>query len=66
MPTAIEDKKLKKILKDAIEELIETKTALFKQVVVEAIEDASLANAIKEGRKGDFVEEARIKALLKG
>jgi len=66
MPTITEDRKFKNALKDTLTDLIKSKPDLLRRIIVEAIEDAAFANAIKEGRKGNFVEEANIKALLKG
>jgi len=39
---------------------------LFLRVVLEAIEEIGLANAIWEGRQNEFVSEASIVAILEG
>jgi hypothetical protein len=54
----------KVLLKEAIVELFEERQEVFAAIVAEAIEDIGLANAIREGRKNDFVSKEEIDAIL--
>jgi hypothetical protein len=42
------------------------KQGLFVDLMLEVIEETGLANAIKEGRRNEFVNEDRITAILEG
>ncbi len=60
MELSISDEKLKGIIKEAIIEIIKEKRKVFYEIILEAIEEVGLANAIREGRKNKFVGEDRI------
>jgi hypothetical protein len=60
MELSISDEKLKGIMKEAIIEIIKEKRKIFYEIILEAIEEVGLANAIREGRKNKFVGEDRI------
>jgi hypothetical protein len=60
MELSISDEKLKGIIKEAIIEIIKEKRKVFYEILLEAIEEVGLANAIREGRKNKFVGEDRI------
>ena len=47
-------------------ELIEEKRDLFFEVMLEAIEEIGLVNAIREGRQDEFVSEDQVLAILRG
>ena len=64
MELTINDEQMKIALKDAIIEMINEKRELFYEIMLEAIEDAALANAISEGRQNNFVGEDKILELL--
>jgi predicted house-cleaning noncanonical NTP pyrophosphatase (MazG superfamily) len=66
MRLAISDEKLKKVMKEAIIEAIQEKKKEFYNILLEAIEEIALANAIKQGRKNKFVSEKRILKTLRG
>jgi hypothetical protein len=66
MELAINDAKTKELIKEVIIELIKEKRDLFYEIILEALEEIALANAIKEGRQNDFVSEDEIFALLEG
>jgi len=53
----VNEDKMKEILKDIMIEMIRGKREIFHEIIVEAIEEVGLANAIKEGRKNKFVSE---------
>ena len=66
MELTISEKQAKELLKQALVELLDEKRELFYEVLVEAIEEIGLANAIREGRKHEFVSEEQILAVLRG
>ncbi len=51
----ISEKQAKELLKQALVELMEEKRDLCVEVLVQAIEEIGLANAIRQGRQGEFV-----------
>ncbi len=53
------------MLKQALVELLDEKRELFYEVLVKAIEEIGLANAIRQGRKDEFVSEEQILAVLR-
>lgn len=66
MELLLNDKKTKELLTEIMIELMQSKREFFYEIVLEALEEVSLANAIIEGRKNDFVEESKIFSLLDG
>jgi hypothetical protein len=66
MELLLNDTKTKELLTEIMIELMQSKREFFHEIVLEALEEVSLANAIVEGRKNDFVEENKIFALLDG
>jgi hypothetical protein len=60
----LDEEQFKNLLKETLVELFEERQDLFSAMVAEAMEDIGLANAIREGRKNDFVEKERIDAIL--
>jgi len=62
----LDEKQFKVLLKEALIELFEERQEVFAAIVAEAIEDIGLANAIREGRKNDFVNKEEIDAILAG
>ena len=64
MEIALSDKKLRKVMEDALIDILVHKPELFRKMLVDIIEDIGLANAIKEARKNEFVPEERIMRLL--
>jgi hypothetical protein len=64
MELSISDEKLKEIMKEAVIEIIKEKRKVFYEILLEAIEEVGLANAIREGRKNKFVGEDRILKML--
>ena len=61
-----EDKHLKDLLKQAMLELFEERRDLFSEIIAEAIEDAGLVNAIKEGQTGYNVSKKDVVKILGG
>jgi hypothetical protein len=66
MELTINEKQAKALLKEVLTELLEEERDLFFEVVLEAIEEIGLANAIREGRQNEFVSEEQILAILRG
>jgi len=66
MVATIDEQQTKALIKDVLVELITEKQDEFSTIMLEAFEDAAMANAIKAGRQNDFVDEAEIIAILEG
>jgi len=66
MELTISERQVKELLKEILIELMEEKHDLFFEILLEAIEEIGLANAIREGRQDEFVSEDRILAILEG
>jgi hypothetical protein len=66
MELTIDEVQAKKLLKEIMIELVRERQDLFLEIMVEAIEEVGLANAIREGRQNEFVPEEEIKAILEG
>lgn len=64
MKLSIDNETTKEMLTEIMVEIIKTRKDLFYDVILEALEEISLANAIKEGRQDNFVSEEQIFALL--
>lgn len=64
MELSISDEKTKELLTEVMVDLLKTQRSEFYDIVVEAMEDVGLANAITEGRQSDFVSEDEIFAIL--
>jgi len=62
----INDEKMKDFMKEIIIEMIQEKRDIFYEIILEAMEEVALANAITEGRENNFVGEDRILELLEG
>jgi hypothetical protein len=61
---SLDEEQFKNLLKETLVELFEERQDLFSAIVAEAIEDIGLVNAIREGRKNDFVDREEIDAIL--
>ena len=66
MELTIGDETLKPLLEEVFINMIREKRDIFYDIVVEALEDIALGNAIQEGRQNHFVSEERIFAILEG
>lgn len=66
MQLTLSDEKTKELLTEALVEMIQQKREVFYEIVVEALEDVGLANAIAEGRQDEFVSEDKIMSVLEG
>jgi hypothetical protein len=54
------DERTKALIAEVMVEMIKEKRDVFYEIIVEALEDVGLAQAITEGRKDKFVEEDKI------
>jgi len=66
MEFTISEKQAKELLKEVLIELMEEKRDLFLEVMLEALEEIGLVNAIREGRQDEFVSEDQVLAILRG
>jgi hypothetical protein len=66
MELTISEKQAKALLKEVLIELLEERRDLFFEMMLEAIEEVGLANAIQEGRQNEFVSEEQVLAILSG
>ncbi|MBL7162060.1 MAG: hypothetical protein ISS57_05585 [Anaerolineales bacterium] len=66
MELSVSEEKTKFILKEVFSELLEEKRYLFTEIMMDAIEEIGLANAIQEGRQNEFVSEDQILSILRG
>lgn len=64
MELTVNENKMKELIKGALVEMMSEKKGVFQEILIEAIEEVGLINAIKEGRKNNFVDEERIMKLL--
>lgn len=66
MELSISDEKTKELLTEVVLELLKTKRNVLYDVVLEALEEVGLANAIVEGRKDEFVSEDEVFSIIDG
>ncbi len=65
MPTTVlTEEQTKDYLRQVLIELLEERRNEFHELVVESIEEVALVNAIRAGRKDQFVSEDEILAVL--
>lgn len=66
MQPILDDEKTKKLLTEVLIELLQQKREVFYDIVLDALEEVGLAQAMIEGEETDFVDEAEITAILTG
>lgn len=64
MTLTIDEQKMKRIVKEALLELLEERQGLFYELVSEVIEDAGLTQAIKEGEESEYTSRDEVFAVL--
>ncbi|MFZ1320329.1 MAG: hypothetical protein WAT71_02110 [Ignavibacteria bacterium] len=64
MGKILDKKDLKPLIKETLCEMIRDNNEEIKEMIIEAIEDIALANAVREGRKGEYVRENQILKIL--
>ena len=62
--TVLTQEQTKNLLREVLVELLEERRSEFHELIIEAIEEVALANAIRVGRKNEFVSEDQIRAVL--
>ncbi len=63
---SLNDVKTKELLTEVMVDLIKNKRDVLHEIMLEALEEVGLANAIMDGRQNDFVCEDEIFAILNG
>ena len=53
----LDDPKTKELITEVLIEMMQEKREIFYELILEALEEVGLANAINEGRQDDFVDE---------
>ncbi|HEX9971967.1 MAG TPA: hypothetical protein VGD14_07855 [bacterium] len=66
MELTINETQARALVKEVLMELFQEKRDLLFEVMLEVVEEIGLANAIREGRKNQFVSEEEIFAILRG
>jgi hypothetical protein len=64
MQLTLDDAKTKELLTEVLVELMQQKRSVFYELILDALEEVGLANAILEGEDSEFVEEEEIRTLL--
>jgi hypothetical protein len=64
MQLTLDDAKTKELLTEVLVELLQQNRGLFHELILDALEEVGLANAIAEGEDTEFVEEDEIRTLL--
>ena len=66
MQALIDEGKIKQLMKEAIAEALQEQKGILHDLVVEAVEDIALSNAIREGASLPQVSKKEIFDILKG
>lgn len=66
MELTLNETQAKALLKEVVLELVQERRDWFFEIMVEAMEEVGLANAIRKGRQNEFVDETQITAILEG
>lgn len=64
MDAIVNEMETKALLKQVLLELLQDRRSEFYELILEAMEEIGLANAIQEGRCDEFVSEEEITAIL--
>ena len=65
-PLTSEEAKIKQIMKEALVEALHEQKDVFHDMIVEAIEDIALTNAIRQGAQTESASRNEILDILKG
>ena len=63
---SLDEKQFKALLKQTLIELFEERQDLFSAIVIEALEDVGLVNAMHEAEDSEAVSEEEVMKTLKG
>ncbi len=66
MTLSTSEQRMKELITDVLVEMMQERREEFYAIVLEALEDVGLANAIAEGRKDEFVSEESVFEILEG
>jgi len=66
MQALMDETKIKQLMKEALVEALQEQKGILHDLMVEAIEDIALANAIREGASSPSVSKKEIFDMLKG
>ena len=66
MALSIDEAQTKELLKEVVLELITERRGEFYEIIMEAMGEIGLTQAIREGRCDEFVSEEQITAILAG
>ena len=64
MEDSLDDAKLKALLKETLVELLEERREEFSELLLEALEDLALSQAITEGKGTGFVDKKEILKII--
>jgi hypothetical protein len=64
MELPMSERQTRKLLKEVVLELMQERHELFLDIMLEALEEAGLTAAIREGRQHDYVDGAEIRSIL--
>lgn len=65
-PLTVDEGKIKQLMKEAVIESLQEQKSIFHDLIVEAIEDIALTNAIRQGADTESVSRKEVFDLLKG
>ena len=66
MQTTMDEGRIKKLMKEALIEVLQEQKSVFHDLIVEALEDIALTHAIREGENTESVGRKEIFDILKG
>ncbi len=64
METTLDKTQLKALITEVLIDLLQNNRELFREILLEAVEEVGLANAIKEAENDEAVDESQILAIL--
>lgn len=64
MQLTLDDEKTKALLTEVLIEMLQQKREVFYDIILDALEEVGLANAIAEGEETEFVDESEIRDIL--
>jgi len=65
-PLKIDEGKIKQLMKEAVIESLQEQKSIFHDLIVEAIEDIALTNAIRQGADTESVSRKEVFDILEG
>jgi hypothetical protein len=66
MELTMAEEQTKKLLKEVVLELMQERPDIFLDIMVEVLEEAGFAAAVREGRLRNYVDEGEIRAIVSG